>query len=139
MEKIMKTSRAIRLLVGLISGTMLMAVFIFQKWDVATPLGFETPLTNFIINRTVRFFINDIFALGLIYALFPQKKYMVFALWVQMLGVLFGLFPYFVLKVFFINYNGPLLSFLHRLILNPTLLLLLIPAFYYQERMKKTN
>ena len=50
---------------------------------------------------------------------------------VQLAGLVFILVPYLVLKLGFDAGNGPLVSFLHRLVLNPTLLLLLIPAFYY--------
>jgi exosortase F-associated protein len=71
--------------------------------------------------------------LGLIYALFVQRKYIVFAFFVQLIGIICFLLPYFVLKVYWPSYNGPLISFLHRLIMNPTVLMLLIPAFYYQK------
>jgi exosortase F-associated protein len=111
-----------------------MMVFIFQKLDVATLLDIGSrSIDRFLINRTVRFLLNDVFAIGLIYALFKERKYVVFSLWVQLAGVVFFLIPYFILKLYLPSYNGPLISFLHRLILNPTLLLLLIPAFYYQK------
>jgi exosortase F-associated protein len=114
----------------------LVVVFLFQRIDVASLLGAASSSTGrFLINRSIRFLLNDAFAIGLIYALFSERKYVVFSLWVQLAGCLLFLLPYFMLKVYFPGYNGPLLSFLHRLILNPTLLLLLIPAFYYQSRM----
>jgi exosortase F-associated protein len=78
--------------------------------------------------------LNDAFTIGLIYALFVEKKYVIFSLYVQLAGVVLFLLPYYVLKIYFPTYNGPLISFLHRLILNPVLLMLLIPAFYYQRR-----
>lgn len=125
-----------RILIGILSIAGLVLVFLFQKkidlaayWHLA-----ESPLARFLVNRTIRFMMNDALAIGLIYALFHERKYVLFAVWVQVAGVAIFLLPYFVLKVFFPLYNGPLLSFLHRLILNPTLLLLLIPAFYYQKR-----
>lgn len=82
--------------------------------------------------------VNDFLAIGLIYALFPEKKFVVFAFWVQLTGLIFLLLPYFLLKLQYPNYNGPLINFLHRIILNPTLILLLIPAFYWQKN-KLTN
>jgi exosortase F-associated protein len=111
----------------------LLLVYLFQKLDPASALGISEPINRFLFNRTIRFLLNDLFMIGLIYALFVEKKYIVFALWVQLAGIVFLLIPYFVLKLNFPNYNGPLISYLHRLILNPTLLLLLIPAFYYQR------
>lgn len=109
-------------------------VFLFQNINVAAHITDNAqPIVQFLINRSIRFFLNDLFAILLIYALFPYRQYVVFAIWTQLIGTIFILVPYFILKLNFPTYNGPLLSFLHRLILNPTLILLLIPAFYYQR------
>jgi len=113
----------------------LLLVFLFQRVDVAEWMGWgDKTVHRFLINRTIRFLLNDAFAIGLIYSLFVERKYVIFSLWVQLAGVIIFLIPYFVLKLYFPSYNGPLISFLHRLILNPTLLLLLIPALYYQRQ-----
>ncbi len=124
---------AIRLLVGGICIFGLVAVFLFQRWDIAGIVGIDTNINRFLFNRTIRFLLNDAFTIGLIYALFVERKYVIFSLYVQVVGVIIFLLPYFVLKIYFPTYNGPLISFLHRLILNPILLMLLIPAFYYQK------
>jgi len=124
-----------RIIVGVICVSGLVAVFLFQRIDVATFFDMaHSPTTKFLVNRTIRFLLNDGFAIGIIYALFKERKYVIFAVYVQLVGMVLFLFPYFILKVYFPRYNGPLISFLHRLILNPTLLMLLIPAFYYQRR-----
>lgn len=112
----------------------LAAVFIFQQIDLAAAMGVKENLSRFFVNRTIRFFLNDLFTIGLIYALFSERKYVLFALYVQVAGVVLFLIPYFILKLYLPAYNGPLISFLHRLILNPTLLMLLIPALYLQRR-----
>lgn len=123
-----------RVIIGVLSVTGLVAVFLFQRIDVATMLGSGEPAINrFLINRSIRFLMNDAFAIGLIYALFEQRKYVIFSLYVQVAGVVLFLIPYFILKIYLPTYNGPMISFLHRLVLNPTLLMLLIPAFYYQK------
>lgn len=112
----------------------LVMVFLFQRIDVTRLFGPELkPIHRFLINRSIRFLLNDAFMIGLIYALFFEKKYVMFSIMVQLVGVVIFLIPYFILKIYFPSYNGPLISFLHRLILNPTLMLLLIPAFYYQR------
>lgn len=124
-----------RIAIGLISVTGLILVFLFQRFEWSTSLGLSLEHTSrFMFNRTIRFLLNDAFAIGLIYALFAEKKYVIFSLYVQFAGVVLFLIPYFILKLYFPHYNGPLISFLHRLVLNPTLLMLLIPAFYYQRR-----
>jgi len=125
-----------RIVIGVLSVAGLILVFLFQQIDVASLLGVgDLKTTRFFVNRTIRFLLNDAFALGLIYSLFSERKYVIFALYVQVAGVFLFLIPYFILKIYFPHYNGPLISFLHRLILNPTLLMLLIPAFYYQRQM----
>jgi exosortase F-associated protein len=118
-----------RIVIGIFCITGLVSVFLFQQFDVAALIGVVEKVPRFFINRTIRFLLNDALALGLIYALFRERKYVVFALYVQVAGVFLFLLPYFILKIYFPRYNGPLISFLHRLILNPTLLMLLIPAF----------
>jgi exosortase F-associated protein len=125
----------VRILLGVVSVAGLIVVFLFQRINLAEAMGFSnSAIQQFIINRSIRFLFNDFLTIGLIYALFGERKYVMFALWVQGIGIVFFLIPYFVLKIQYPAYNGPLLSFLHRLILNPTLLLLLIPAFYYQKK-----
>ena len=128
-----------RIVIGVLCVVGLLLVFIFQRIDFAAMAGVEPSIYKFIFNRTVRFLINDALTIGLIYALFTERKYVIFSIYVQIAGVFLFLVPYFVLKVYYPLYNGPMISFLHRLILNPTLLMLLIPAFYYQRRAGERN
>jgi exosortase F-associated protein len=129
-----RNHRFTRITIGLLGTVGLVAVFIFQRIDIAEAMKLASePIDKFLINRTIRFLLNDIFAIGVIYGLFHERKYVMFSLWVQLAGTIFLLLPYFILKLNFPSYNGPLISYLHRLILNPILLLLLIPAFYYQK------
>lgn len=130
----MSQRHRLRLALAVISVAGLVLVFLFQRLDVGAMLGIESNFGRFITNRSIRFLINDALAILLIYAIFYERKYVMFAVWVQVIGMILVLFPYFILKFNYPGYNGPLVSFLHRLVLNPTLLLLLIPAFYYQRR-----
>ena len=123
----------VRFLLGLLAVSGLLLIFLFQRTDVALALGIEDNFWRFIFNRSLRFVLNDALAILLIYALFYERKYAWFAFMVQLFGLFFILIPYFILKFNLPGYNGPLISFLHRLVLNPTLILLLIPAFYYQR------
>jgi exosortase F-associated protein len=122
-----------RILLGAACLVGLVLIYLFQKIDVGAYVGITGNAAKFIFNKSYRFLANDFLMIGLIYALFYEKKYIIFALWVQLAGLVFILIPYFLLKLVFHTGNGPLVSFLHRLILNPTLLILLIPAFYYQR------
>jgi exosortase F-associated protein len=129
----MWSPRNIRLLIGVLSVAGLVLVFLFQRTDVASAIGVDQNIWKFIVNRSIRFVVNDVLAILLIYALFAERKYVLFAVGVQVFGLVFVLIPYFIIKFNYPGYNGPLISFLHRLVLNPTLILLLIPAFYYQR------
>lgn len=127
-----KSNTVTRIAVAGISITGLVLIFVLQKYFYTFVQG--TGAVSFFVSRTIRFLLNDALTIALIWSLFNKRKYVVFSLWVQLFGFCFILVPYFILKYFYSTYNGPLLSFMHRLILNPTLLLLLIPAFYYQEK-----
>jgi exosortase F-associated protein len=112
----------------------LLFVFLFQRVDIAEAIGIQGAIPRFITNRSLRFIMNDLLMLLLIYGLFQERKYVLFAIGVQVFGLVVVLIPYFILKVNFPAYNGPLISFLHRLVLNPLLMALLIPAFFYQQK-----
>lgn len=126
-----------RWIVGLFSATGLIILFLFQRTNFASWLMIDNNTATFIFNKAFRFVVNDTLMIGVIYSLFAQKRFIVFALIVQVIGVLFVFFPYIVLKLYFHTGNGPLVSFLHRLIINPTLMILLIPAFWLQLKKQK--
>jgi exosortase F-associated protein len=111
----------------------LILVYLFQRTNVAEGIGMDSYTDQFIFNRSLRFILNDLFAIVLIYGLFLERKFVIFAIYVQLFGLLFILIPYFLLRFNWPESNGPMISFLHRLVLNPILLLLLIPSFYYQR------
>jgi len=122
------------------SGSALLIIFLFQRLDLASKLWSDlSSINTFIINKAVRYILNDLFMIVLIYAVFVKRKYVLFAFYVQLFGVVFFLVPYFILKFNFPSYNGPLVSFLHRLVVNPLLMLLLIPAFFYQQKLEKNK
>lgn len=123
---------------------ILLMVYLFQKVSYAAIVNFILPesLTInhsygvFIFNRTIRLIINDGACMLLIWSLFGQMKYLK-AAFIVFLIELFILLPlYFVIKL---NLEGaseissPLLSQIHRIIVNPLLMLILILGFYYQK------
>ena len=112
----------------------LVCIYLFQKkiHHYFSCVGL-TGYSLFFVERSLRFIINDFLMILLIYGIFEKKKYVLFAFYVQLVGITIILLPYMIIKSY-TEYNGPLVSFLHRLIINPLLLLLLIPAFFYQEK-----
>lgn len=89
--------------------------------------------TAFIVNKVFRYLLNDGFAIMIIYALFEERKYVQFSIWVLLFG-LFILLPAY-LAIFLLRPEGfsSMLGHFHRIILNPVLMMMLIPAFYYQK------
>jgi len=115
----------------------LLIVYLFQGVNYASWLGLaegHSPIFINNVNKTVRFVINDVLAIMIIAGLFQHRRYVWLALTVQAVGTLLILVPYLFLKIAYPSYNGPLISFLHRLVVNPLLLLTMIPAIWYQQR-----
>ncbi len=93
---------------------------------------------NFIISRLIRFIANDLLCILLIYALFNNKRYVVFGFYMQLFGllVLFPIYIFFTLKAdTYADYS--IVVPLYRLVMNPILMVLLIPAFYFQQKIKQ--
>lgn len=121
-----------------ISVAGLATVFLFQNTDIlnlCTNCTFH-PYTHFVVRKAIRVLLNDTFMLLFIHALFRDQSVTRLALYIQVVDTLVLLPIYLVIKL---SYEGdaeismPLLSQLHRLIVNPTLMVLLIPAVYYQR------
>lgn len=132
-KDLLQPQRTKRLILIFISLLCLGIIFIGQNFDYSSLFFQDTsPKWHFIVNRLVRFLLNDNLMLLLIYALFYERKYVKFGLAVELFGFFFLLIPYFVLRYEF-SINPMYISFIHRLIINPTLMLLLIPAIYIQR------
>lgn len=127
-----------RVIAGAAGVSGLALVFLFQRLDVLAFLtGVQgSPDLHFGVNRFIRIFLNDAFMLLVLYALFCDIRVLRLAIWIQLID-LFLLFPVYL--AFKLTLEGaseissPFLSQLHRLIVHPTLLILLIPAIYYQR------
>lgn len=95
---------------------------------------------NFVVSRLVRFIANDLLCILLIYALFNNRRYVVFGFYMQLFGLLV-LFPLYI----FLSLNAAsqseysVLVPLYRLVMNPILMVLLIPAFYFQQKVKQSK
>jgi exosortase F-associated protein len=116
----------------------LAAVYLFQRVDVLNICQgcMFHPYTHFAAKKMLRVLLNDSFMLLFIHALFQDRSVTRLAWYVQLVDTFVLLPVYMIIKL---SYEGdaeisiPLLSQLHRLIVNPTLMVLLIPAVYYQR------
>lgn len=93
-------------------------------------------LVRFFLNILLRYLANTIFSIAIIYFLFQNKMYFKIAL------VLFiVLFIFLVVVLFYLLFSGNpnymVLFYVRRFLIQPLLLLLLIPAFYVQKIAEK--
>ncbi|MDW5287517.1 exosortase F system-associated membrane protein [Formosa sp. PL04] len=86
---------------------------------------------------TLRFFLNTLLSLGVIYFVFKDIKALKFSviLYVVAYVILIAVFLLLILNAkqdnYFILFN------IRRFLIQPILLLLLLPAFYYQKQIKE--
>lgn len=122
----------------------LILVFVFQRFNYATavssllPVDFRVtePDTIFIVNKSFRLIINDVCCMALIDAWFRDRKYLTISFYLFLIEAFFLLPVYFVVKLTFegdTEISSPLLSQVHRLIVNPLLMFLLMVGFVYQR------
>ena len=115
-------------------------VYFFQQFNYAALLGNYHPYTEFVINKTVRYLLNDNLCILIIYALYYKRTYTLMGFYVELFGLVVLLPFYFILKLSLegeTELSSPMLSFIHRLIINPTLMILLIMGMLYQRRTSK--
>lgn len=116
--------------------------FDFVDWRFSYNQSFGGQITdgkelNFVVSRLVRFLANDLLCILLIYALFNNKRYVMLGFYVQLFGLLV-LFPLYIILSLNAETYSDYSSFvvLYRLVMNPILMVLLIPALYFQQKMK---
>src|SRR6267154_1313339 len=92
--------------------------------------------TVFIFNKTFRLVANDLLCVVLIVALFEKKKYVRVAFLLFAFELVSVMPLYFWIKLTLegdSEISSHLLSQIHRLIVNPMLMVILIAGFYYQK------
>ena len=141
MDKVFSVQRMAMVGAGLL---VLILVYLFQGFSYALLVGELVmdnpgalhPDTVFIINKTVRLIVNDLACMLLILAIFRRKSYLLIALYVFLFELFILLPAYFAIKLSLegdSEISSPLLSFVHRLIVNPMLMLVLMAGFFYQH------
>lgn len=121
----------------LVSGLgVLGLVYIFQDASPAALIGIKDPNTVFAVNRSARLILNDFACLLIILAIFRRADYLRLALYVFLMELFLMLPAYLAVKLTLegdSEISSPLLSHIHRLIVNPMLMILLIAGFFYQR------
>jgi exosortase F-associated protein len=81
-----------------------------------------------------RFYLNSIISIGLLKVLFDDSKVVKFSIFLySVFGILFMVAFFFILLKFG-ETNKMNLFYIRRFIIQPVLLILFIPAFYYQKK-----
>lgn len=121
----------------------LFLVYIFQRIDYLGLLsgwvGVDPPTatTSFIVNRSIRMIVNDLLCISLVHQFFRNPAFSRLAWWV-FLGELLVLLPlYLALKLTAegpSEISSPIYQPLHRMIVNPLLMLTLIAGMYFQKK-----
>ena len=113
----------------------LFLIYLFQGLNYVQ--GFNlSPNSTFVANRTIRLILNDSLCMVLIAALFQKRSYLRLAGIIFMIELLIILPAYLLIKLSLegpSEISSPLLSPIHRMIVNPLLMIILIGAFYYQK------
>lgn len=111
----------------------------FFKGDILNKEFPEYDLARISIHIIFRYLLNSILTLGIIGLLFWSWKYVKFTALV-LLGFLLILLPLYLFMIeseFSIGEN--LGFYIRRFLIQPMVLLILIPAFYYQKFLKNQN
>ena len=123
-------------MLGSLSLATLVAMYFFQRFDFSMLTGDHSTNVRFIINKFLRFMVNDIACLVLIIAIFNKPNYLRVSMWIFLTELLILLPLYFTLKLTLegdSEISSPLLSQLHRMIVNPLLMIVLMMGFVYQD------
>jgi exosortase F-associated protein len=122
----------------------LILIFLFQKvsyaglWNLFAPQAFSIENVNvvFIFNKTLRLILNDALCMLLIWSIFENRSYFRVAFLLFMTELVLVLPIYFFFKLRLegpSELSSPLLSQIHRMVVNPLLMFLLILGFMYQR------
>jgi len=96
----------------------------------------EVQTLKFFFGLFLRYFLNSALSLWLIYALFKDREIFKFSLFVYTFFLVVLLVAFYVILYFFPD-GGWLLFYVRRFIIQPILVLLFIPGFYYQLQKSK--
>lgn len=83
-----------------------------------------------------RFYINSVLSLFLLYVVFKDTKIVKFSILLYMLLGSVTMIGFFFVLNFFGEESKMTLFYFRRFIIQPLFILLLIPAFYYQKKVK---
>jgi exosortase F-associated protein len=128
-----------RWLLGISALVLMVVLFIFQHewlWFQGLTIVNDYNYLPFVMNRSLRLILNDTFCLLLFLAIFNRTKELKLASTIFLIE-LFLVLPFYLIVKLTIEGDSeistPLLSFIHRLIVNPLLMIILLVGLVYQR------
>lgn len=136
--------RKLRIFLAFLGLIGLGSAYLYQDVDVLFKLSSTQfhPYVHFIVKKITRLFLNDVSMLLIIFSLFQSAAILRLALFIQFVDLFLLLPIYLILKLSLegdTELSVPILAQLHRLIINPTLMILLVPAVYLQRHFNKNE
>lgn len=93
---------------------------------------FET--FRLVLSLFFRYGLNMLISLLLIYLIFKDRMMILFSVFLYLIAFLFLIVSFFLVIHFYGAQNNFLLFYIRRFLIQPLLVLLFIPAFYFQKR-----
>lgn len=125
-----------RIIIGLLASGVILLVFILvRRHSIVSFMGWDVSrMVSITIQQLFLFFTYQSMTLAIIWAIFYDLAYVRFTA-IIMLLVFVGLVPAYL----FLTYNGQdgqtaIMIAIRQLAFNPSLLMILLPALYYQRR-----
>jgi hypothetical protein len=127
-----------RWLIGTLAVLALASTYVFQRMEVTFFLDTVPVSANiaFTLNRIIRLIINDLACIALIRVLFLEPRYERLAIAVFLTELLVVLPLYLAVKLTLegpTEISSPALAQVHRMIVNPLLMFLLIIGLFYER------
>lgn len=104
----------------------------FEQDYLTEPLP-ELNYRSLVLLTLLRYLINSILSIGIIYFLFPQMKVLDFTVKFYTFIMIFLIIAFIYLLNQGVAGGYMPLFYVRRLLINPIFILVLIPAFYYQK------
>lgn len=93
----------------------------------------ELNLATYLLNISLRFFLNTIISLVILYVIFKKVHVFVFSVKIYIASFLVLISFLFLFLKFEITESYLAVFYVRRFLIHPIIILVLIPAFYYQQ------
>lgn len=131
---------AMLIAIRLFEGTIFYDPFLeYYKSEYAHLPFPQVNIVKLFLSYGLRFYLNMIISLGLIYVIFEDRKLVKFSIFLFMLLASLLMISFFFVLISFGEESKMTLFYIRRFIIQPLFLILFLAAFYYQKKAIKAN